>query len=49
MKLQEKYGLQNSPGGGGKPYLATGLLAYEQATACILYHKVSVVHVQRVT
>ena len=26
MRLQENHGLQNSPWGGGKPYLATGLV-----------------------
>ena len=26
MRLQENHGLQNSPWGGGKPYLASGLL-----------------------
>ena len=26
MKLQENHGLQNSPWGGGKPYLAPGLI-----------------------
>ena len=25
MRLQENHGLQNSPWGGGKPYLASGL------------------------
>ena len=26
MRLQENHGLQNSPWGGGKPYLASSLL-----------------------
>ena len=26
MRLQENHGLQNSPVGGGKPYLASGLI-----------------------
>ena len=29
MRLQENHGLQNSPGGGGKPYLVSGLIALD--------------------
>ena len=33
MRLQEEHGLQNSPGGGGggKPYLASGLVAQKSS------------------
>ena len=35
MRLQENHGLQNSPWGGGKPYLASGLMCFEKNSVCV--------------